>query len=256
MNPLSDVQAWLSDDDLRSIYSAAYWNDVEEEQKKEFWIEDGDYDKCRLYLDSTKLLAEYFQAEGFIHEIGREGLEVADLAAGIGWSSALLSRNHCVARVHSVEISKHRLERLFPHCAAMFDADTQKIRRYLGSFYDVKIAAESVDVVFLSHAFHHANKPLKLLVECDRILKPNGRIIVVGEHRIGRAAILLRFASTLLRRRRYVADFRGLFPPDAVLGDHYYRHSDYKTMFNAMGYELTHAVAPTGYVTYVADKVV
>ena len=251
---LTEVQSWLSDDDLRRIYSSAYWNDVDEEQKKEFWIEDGDYEKCRRYLESTKMLAEYFQAERFVRELGRDGLEIVDLAAGIGWSSALLSRVPCVATVHSVEISKHRLERLFPHCAAMFDADTRKIRRYLGSFYDVKLPAASIDVVFLSHAFHHADKPSALLAECDRILKPNGRIVVVGEHRIGGAAILRRFASTLIRRRRFVTDFGTLFPPDPVLGDQYYRHSDYKRMFSATGYELTHVVAPTGYVTYVADK--
>jgi SAM-dependent methyltransferase len=255
VKPLSDVQVWLSDADLRSVYSSAYWNDVQEEQKKDFWIEDGNYDKCRRYLESTQLLAEYFQAERFIDDMGGDRLEIADLAAGIGWTSALLSKIARVATVHSVEISKHRLERLFPHCAAMFDAHTEKIRRYIGSFYDVKIRPESIDVVFLSHAFHHADKPMKLLVECDRILKPGGRIIVVGEPRIGAAAILLRFVSTLLRRRRYVPDFRRLFPPDALLGDHYYRHADYKTMFNAMGYESTHVVAPTGYVTYIADKV-
>jgi ubiquinone/menaquinone biosynthesis C-methylase UbiE len=255
MHGLSDVEAWLGDEDLRRIYSSAYWNDVQEELGKEFWIEDGDYDKCRRYLESTKMLAEYFQAESFVRDFG-DRLEVADLAAGIGWSSALLSKVSRVATVHSVEISKHRLERLFPHCAAMFDADTRKIRRYLGSFYDVKLPASSIDVVFFSHAFHHADKPASLLAECDRILKPKGRIVVVGEHRIGAAAIVRRFASTLVRKRRVVTDFATLFPPDPVLGDQYYRHSDYKNMFTATGYRLTHVVAPTGYVTYVADKVV
>ena len=254
LKPLSDVKSWLTEDDLRAIYSCGYWNDVEEEQKKEFWIEDGDYDKCRVYLESTKLLEEYFQAETFVRDVGRDGLEVVDLAAGIGWTSALLSKIDRVATVHSVEISKHRLERLFPHCATMFDAETGKIRRYLGSFYDLKLAPQSVDVAFLSHALHHADKPLKLLAECDRVLKPNGRIIVIGEHRVGAAAIFLRFASTLLRQRRFVPDFQKLFPPDPVLGDHYYRHSDYKKMFDALGYELTQTLAPTGSVTYVADK--
>src|SRR5687767_5481734 len=172
MNALSAVQTWLRDDELRGVYSSAYWNDEREEQKKEFWIEGGDYDKCRRYLESTKMLAEYFQAERFVRELDRPALEIADLAAGIGWSSALLSKIDRVATVHSVEISRHRLERLFPHCAAMFAADTRKIRRYLGSFYDVRMPPASLDVVFMSHAFHHADKPLQLLAECDRILKP------------------------------------------------------------------------------------
>jgi ubiquinone/menaquinone biosynthesis C-methylase UbiE len=256
MKGLAEVQAWLSDDDMRSIYSSAYWNDVEQERKKEFWIEGGDYEKCRQYLQSTKMLDEHFQAQELVEELGRDELEIADLAAGIGWSSSLLSKIDRVATVHSVEISKHRLERLFPHCAAMFDADARKIRRYLGSFYDVRLPSRSIDVVFMSHAFHHADRPAQLLSECDRILKPDGRIIVVGEQPISAGAILRRFTSTLIRSGRLVTEVRRLFPPDPVLGDHYYRHSDYKRMFAAIGYDVARVTAPTGCVTYVADKVV
>jgi ubiquinone/menaquinone biosynthesis C-methylase UbiE len=200
------------------------------------------------------LLAEYRLAERFLLELGRPELAVADLAAGIGWTSALLSRIDLVGSVHAVEISRHRLERLFPYCAAMLGARQDKIRRYLGSFYDVRLPDGSVDVVFLSHAFHHANKPLHLLVECDRILKKDGRMIVVGEHRIGMPRIALRFLSQLVRKRTAITDFRRLFPPDPVLGDHYYRDGDYRTLFAAMGYSVRHCVAPTGYVTYVAER--
>lgn len=251
---MTDVLRWLSDGDLNGLYTAAYWNDIEEERKKPWWIEDGEYDECRRYLAETGLMREYQLAEAFIRDIPRDGLKVMDLAAGIGWTSALLSKIDRVAEVHCVEMSSHRLERLFPHSIAMFQGSGAKIHRYLGSFYDLRMPEQSMDVVFLSQAFHHAHRPIRLMTECDRILKPGGRIVVVGEHRIGVHRVVSRFFSTLLRKGRIVTDFHDLFPPDPTLGDHYYRRSDYYLLFGAMGYRLQHRAAPTGNMIYVADK--
>ena len=253
--PLREVQSWLSDSQLREIYTAAYWNDIEEEKKKEWWIEDGDYVKCQRYLESSGLLHEYRQAEAFISGMPRAELRVADLAAGSGWTSALISRLASVAEVHAVEISRHRLERLFPHSVRMLSGCADKIRRYLGSFYDLQLPAQSMDVVFLSHAFHHADRPRQLLGECDRVLKPGGRIIVSGEHEVGLRLLVRRFLAVLLRERRLVMDFRQLFPPDPVLGDHYYRYSDYCQLFEPLGYKLQHRVAASGNGLYVAEKI-
>ena len=254
LGELADVQRWLSDDELREIYTSSYWNDIEEEKKKEWWIEDGDYGRCRRYLETSKLMEEYQQAEAFIRAIPQDDLRIADLAAGTGWTTALLSKLDNVAEVHAVEISLHRLERLLPHSVAMFTGRAEKIRRYLGSFYDLRLPAKSMDLVFLSQAFHHADRPIKLMVECDRVLKPGGRIVMVGEHGVGGSWLMRRFFKALLRQRRIVTDFHQLFPPDPLLGDHYYRRSDYYFLFVAMGYTLEHRIAATGQTMFIADK--
>jgi ubiquinone/menaquinone biosynthesis C-methylase UbiE len=251
---LSEVQPWLSESRLSEIYTASYWNNIEAEKQKEWWVEDGDYQKCHRYLERSGLMREYEQAEAFIRDIPRTDLRVADLAAGMGWTSALISKISNVAEVHAVEISRHRIERLFPHSIHMFSGRADKVHRYLGSFYDLQFEAHSMDVVFLSHAFHHANRPLQLIVECDRVLKPGGRIIVAGEHEIGWRTITRRFLSLLLRQRKVITDFRRLFPPDPVLGDHYYRYSDYCLLFGGLEYEVQHRVAASGNGLYVADK--
>jgi ubiquinone/menaquinone biosynthesis C-methylase UbiE len=251
---LTPVQRWLSAEELGRIYTSGYWNDVEAERHKEWWIEDGDYDRCRRYLQRSKLLSEYEQAEKFVRDLPGRDLQVADLAAGIGWTTALLSRIESVAEVHAVEISGHRLERLFPHCMSMFGGRCEKVRRYLGSFYDLKLPERSMDVVFLSQAFHHANRPLRLMAECDRVLKSAGRIVMVGEHVVGLAWLVRRCVKVLLTQGRATLSFRKLFPPDAVLGDHYYRLSDYEFLFDAIGYRLEHCVAATGQRIFVADK--
>jgi ubiquinone/menaquinone biosynthesis C-methylase UbiE len=254
MQTLTAVERWLSDEELGRIYTASYWNDIEQEKDKPWWIEDGDYERCRRYLDDSGLMLEYRQAEEFVRSMGGDGLKVVDLAAGIGWTSSLLSRVENVAEVHCVEISSHRLERLLPHSVVMYGGSAAKIRRYLGSFYDVKLPDHSMDVVFLSQAFHHADRPLRLLMECDRILKPGGRILVVGEHWLRPTWVMRRFLAMLFRKRRIVTDLHELFPPDPVLGDHYYRRSEYYLLFGAMGYRTRHRVAATGHMLYIADK--
>jgi SAM-dependent methyltransferase len=254
MNGLAAVQRWLPDEELQQIYTYSYWNDILEEKKKEWWIEGGDYDRCLNYLEHSKLLREYQQAQLFIEELSGSRLKIADLAAGIGWTSALLSKMEAVSEVHSVEMSVHRLERLFPHSITMFDGRPEKIHRYLGSFYDLKLPAHSMDVIFLSQAFHHANRPIHLMIECDRVLKAGGRIVLVGEHGIGARRLLGRFLKVLVRERRFVTNVRSLFPPDALLGDHYYLLSDYYFLFSALGYKTKHRVASTGQTIFVADK--
>lgn len=245
---------WLTEEQIKSIYSSSYWNNIEEEKKKEWWIADGNYAKCLNYLKSTMLLHECQESQKFINNSQGDYLKVADLAAGIGWTSALLSKLHEVKEVHAVEISSHRLGLLFEHSVKMLSGDESKIFRYLGSFYDLHFDDNSIDIVFMSQAFHHADNPLKLLIECDRVLKDGGRIILVGEHYIGLKRFIRRFMSVLIKAKKITTNFYELFTPDPVAGDHYYRNSDYYFMFRALGYDVKHYILDSGNVIYVADK--
>lgn len=91
-NNLSPVVQWLTDDELAAIYSSTYWDNLEEEKKKEWWVADGDYDGCMRYLDNSGLLDQYRIAEKYLCDMDGVNLQIADLAAGIDWSSSLLSR--------------------------------------------------------------------------------------------------------------------------------------------------------------------
>ncbi len=173
---LLPIEIWMTDEELLTEYSSSYWNDIEEEKKKDWWIADGDYNKCLLYLENSGLFSEYKIAEQWIKEIDRTNLQVADLAAGIGWTSALLTRNENVGMVHIVDISKHRLE-LVENAIDMLDGEPSKIKRYQGSFYNLRFDDQSMDVIFLSQAFHHAHNPLKLMSEMNRILCSGGQLL-------------------------------------------------------------------------------
>ncbi len=248
------IENWLTDEQQASLYSAEYWNDIEEEKKKEWWIADGDYSRCLNYLQKSGLLVDFCGAEALIRGACGSGLKIADLAAGIGWTSALLSRLPNISEVHAVEISQHRLGVLFEHGVRMMKGDEAKIYRHLGSFYELRFEAESIDLIFLSQAFHHADRPLRLLQECDRVLTQNGAIVLIGEHCIGIRQFVRRLLRTLILEKKLVTGFDALFPPDPVLGDHYYTLSDYRFMFRSMGYKLDYFVQSSGNAMFFARK--
>lgn len=238
---LRPIVKWLDEKALRSIYTSQYWNDLTAEQSKEWWIADGGeraYERLRSSLDEAGLMAEYRMAEQSVAEIPRNDLVIADLASGIGWASSLFSKLPNVRSVHAVEISQHRLELLFPQAVRMFKGEAAKLNRNLGSFYNLQFADTSMDVVFLSSAFHHASSPLRLLSEIDRVLKPGGKLILIGENFIGAKAIIRRMIKKLLIERTFCSNFYELFPPDQDLGDHYYRVSDYYFFLQMIGYRV------------------
>lgn len=194
------------------------------------------YDRLRRYLHQSGLMSQYHAAEKSILELPTRNLAIADLAAGIGWTSVLLSKLSNVGAVHAVELSRHRLELLFPRAVQMLEGNPAKLHRYLGSFYDLRFENASMDVVFLAQAFHHASNALRLMTEIDRVLKPGGRLIMIGENFISTPQVAKRMVKKLLTERRVTSNFYELFPPDEESGDHYYRPSDYRFFLHLLGY--------------------
>ena len=87
----------------------------------------------------------------------------------------------------------------------------------LGDLEDPPIAKESVDLVFLSQALHHALKPERAMAAARRILKKNGRVVVLDllSHRFEKARELyadrwLGFSEVRLHQLLESADFRDI----------------------------------------------
>ena len=89
---LKPTEKWLNSEELKNIYSSEYWNNLEDEKGKPWYILNGDYSQCLNYLKDTGLIDEFEFAEKVIDKINSTNLVVADLAAGIGWTSALFSK--------------------------------------------------------------------------------------------------------------------------------------------------------------------
>src|SRR5438309_5825947 len=111
-------------------------------------------------------------------------LTVADLGAGEGTLSQLLAR-----RAHKV-IAIDNSPKMVEFGSKLARKHGFKNLEYrLGDIEDPPIAKNSVDLAILSQALHHAIKPERAIKSAHRILKKNGRIVVLDllSHRFEKA---------------------------------------------------------------------
>jgi ubiquinone/menaquinone biosynthesis C-methylase UbiE/DNA-binding transcriptional ArsR family regulator len=101
-------------------------------------------------------------------------LTIVDLGAGEGTLSQLLAGN--ARKVIAVDNSPKMVE--FGSKLAK-EHGFKNLEYRLGDLEDPPIAKESVDLVLLSQALHHAIKPERAVQSAHRILKKNGRIVVL-----------------------------------------------------------------------------
>jgi ubiquinone/menaquinone biosynthesis C-methylase UbiE len=180
---------------------------------------------------------------------------VLDLAAGTCWTSAIASKISGVQKVIAVDISRHRLEIIAPLVFEQCKADTEKITRVLGSFYEIKMSDNSVDCVILMEAFHHAFDVNKLILEIRRVLKPKGIVLISGEHIMANKEYFKIILLNLIKKAIFVFNVHKLLnkyfgkvitepkkivalPVDKQAGDHVYPLKFYAHIFNRYGFEL------------------
>jgi ubiquinone/menaquinone biosynthesis C-methylase UbiE/predicted transcriptional regulator len=134
---------------------------------------------------------------------------IVDLGAGEGTLSQLLARG--ARKVIAVDNSPKMVE--FGSKLAK-EHGFKNLEYRLGDLEDPPIAKNSVDLVLLSQALHHAIKPERAIKSAHRILKKNGRIVVLDllSHNFERARKLysdrwLGFSEVLLHQLLESAGF-------------------------------------------------
>src|SRR6058998_322185 len=101
-------------------------------------------------------------------------LTVADLGAGEGLLSELLARR--CKKVIAVDNS----ERIVAFGAAKAKKNGLKNLEFrLGDLQEPPIEPQSVDLVVLSQALHHALEPARSVAACHRILKAGGQVMIL-----------------------------------------------------------------------------
>ena len=111
-------------------------------------------------------------------------LTIVDLGAGEGTLSQLLAKN--ARKVIAIDNSPKMVE--FGSKLAK-NHGFKNLEYRLGDVDDPPVAKNSIDLVLLSQALHHAIKPERAIQAAHRILKKNGRIVVLDllSHRFDKA---------------------------------------------------------------------
>lgn len=137
-------------------------------------------------------------------------LVVADLGAGEGLLSELLARR--AKKVIAVDNS----EKIVAFGAAKAKKNGIKNLEFrLGDLEEPPIEPQSVDLVILSQALHHAKDPARAIAAAHRILRPGGQMMILDllEHNFEKARELygdtwLGFAESDLHRWLETAGFK------------------------------------------------
>src|SRR6266850_501096 len=111
-------------------------------------------------------------------------LTIVDLGAGEGTLSQLLAKS--ARKVIAIDNSPKMVE--FGSKLAKKHG-VKNLEYRLGDLEDPPVAKDSVDLVLLSQALHHAIKPERAVQAAHRILKKNGRVVVLDllSHRFEKA---------------------------------------------------------------------
>lgn len=253
-----NIEYWINESEIKKIEYSDYWDNEDNEKGKEWNILDGDFSKMESYLQKSGLLYDLkicveCLKNDFKIELCGVGI---DLAAGNLWAASYLFNMGKIEKLYCLEYSRHRLLKIGKEVLEHYNVPQDKISLVLGSFYDLHVSDNSLDFVFLSQAFHHADSPDKLLSEIHRVLKPNGVVIIIGEHIIYYENILVKHAikyiiSILIPKKVQHILFgktyhvKTLIPTigesissDPILGDHCYTDKEYRLLFSKYGFKI------------------
>lgn len=252
------VEIWKNEDEILSIENAEYWNDCNLQKSREWAILNDDYSSLEAHLREHFFPQDLDHCLSFMQSnLGRslEGIGI-DLAAGYLWAVPHLLSAGPVTKIYCLEYSGYRLLNLGPRLLNHFRVPVEPVVLALGSFYDIKLKDASLDFAFLCAAFHHAEHPETLLKELQRVLKPSGIVIIIGEHSLTAFSTYLKhfikfpislfiphpwqgwMFGKVFPRKRLFAGISEILTPDSILGDHYYIPSQYSDMFTRFGFAM------------------
>ena len=208
-----------------------YWNDEEAERSKPWWIESPDDDKLLRFLRVETNLEKCFR-DGLAFAGLNGGLQgrALDLAAGVCWTSAILSRCTEISEVFAVDYSEHRVGKIAPLVFQQLEADKSKIVTRCDDISTARWDDRSFNFVVFCQALYMSAKPFEILRDVWRILKPGGMVLIACEHISPRRSI-----RTFLKSLRQGKPFS---TPVDKSGRHQYDSQHYEHFLKSAGFGL------------------
>lgn len=171
-------------------------------------IMDTNYPDSKTYSKDAKLFIEhiinntnYIEAFNSIkwESYFKTPSNILDLACGIGWVSAKLSKLTNVNNIYCVDSSKFYVKNMLPKIFDHLKGDKKKVIPIEGMFYPILLKNNSLDGVVLSAAIHHSTEMEKLLNEIHRVLKPGGFLFILNENPLSNLRFILKCSKFYIK---------------------------------------------------------
>jgi ubiquinone/menaquinone biosynthesis C-methylase UbiE len=99
---------------------------------------------------------------------------VLDVACGTGEFERLILSDYSTLKVVGVDISEEMLAIAEEKCGVY-----PQVSFYTASASALPFANKSFDVIVSANSFHYFDDPLAALIEMQRVLKPNGKVVIL-----------------------------------------------------------------------------
>lgn len=106
----------------------------------------------------------------------KAGIQIADVGAGSGYHSSLLSRRIGNGRVFAVDVEPEMIAFLQQRIK---EEKLSNITTVLGSETSVSLAAASMDMMLLVDVYHEFSHPYEMALSMHAALKPKGKLVLV-----------------------------------------------------------------------------
>ena len=224
-----------------------------EEKLPDIWSVNEDhksFDKLQNHLINTTNMFYFFHKaiSKVLDFYSPEGLVIADVGGGVGWTSSILSSFPQIKKIYLIDPSPTRLDKS-KHVADHYNINKSKVFPIKGDFQKFNLP-EKVDIVILNGAFHHCvDEYTKILFENIRksLKEPKitkyldyrgkqkqitlrSKILISGEHYLNNIVIYKRFIDYILGKfhlKKQKKDWNGNFyelgkfnPPHYFSGEH------------------------------------
>jgi SAM-dependent methyltransferase len=209
-----------------------YWNNIEIEKTKAYWIEDKSDLKLIHFIQKETNLQRCFQdAVEFSKQLrgGHLG-QILDVGAGVAWTSALLSKLEQVDSVTAMDYSRHRLFQIAPIVFEQLDGDISKFKPIIGDFSDFDFKTGQFDIVLFCQSLYMFPFLDEVLAKVSKLLVPEGMIMVVCERITPEFPF---FSINSLKRR--LKQFLGGRADSS--GNYYYEDKEYRHAIVTAGFK-------------------
>lgn len=183
------------------------------------------------YLDQDVLAAaKRFYGSAEFHEVCQllgnvQNSKILDLGAGTGIASYAFAR--AGGQVYALEPDESDVGR-----GAINQIVNGMPVELLDAFgEEIPLPDESVDIVYARQVLHHTRDLQKVMIECSRVLKPGGRILVCREHVVDDEQQLKQFLND-----HPLHQLAG--------GEHAYSLETYQQAITAAGFQLAKVLGP------------
>jgi ubiquinone/menaquinone biosynthesis C-methylase UbiE len=137
---------------------------------------------------------QFFQAVALAKIPTGEGFRFLDVGCGTGWAVRTMARRSKVSVSCGIDLSAQMIEKAK---AASVGSDA-RIEFSIADVSDIPYPADHFDAVICTCSFHHHTDPMQSLSEMRRVLKSEGKLVIIDS---ARDVFFPIWVQDMLRRR-------------------------------------------------------